>query len=49
MTCHQKLPGNSIANRLGVRVWSGIKPLDTRLTWVLETLPVMMAFAGFAA
>jgi len=23
--------------------WSGIKPLDTRLTWVLETLPVMMA------
>jgi len=24
-------------------VWSGFKPLDTRLTWVLETLPVMMA------
>jgi putative membrane protein len=24
-------------------VWSGIKPLDTRLTWVLETLPVMIA------
>ncbi len=24
-------------------VWSGINPLDTRLTWVLETLPVMMA------
>jgi len=23
--------------------WSGIKPLDTRLTWVLEILPVMMA------
>ena len=23
--------------------WSGIKPLDTRLTWVLETLPVIMA------
>ena len=23
--------------------WSGIIPLDTRLTWVLETLPVMMA------
>jgi putative membrane protein len=23
--------------------WSGIKPIDTRLTWVLETLPVMMA------
>jgi putative membrane protein len=24
-------------------VWSGIKPLDTRLTWILETAPVMMA------
>jgi uncharacterized membrane protein YjdF len=24
-------------------VWSGIEPLDTRLTWVLETAPVMMA------
>jgi putative membrane protein len=24
-------------------VWSGIKPVDTRLTWVLETLPVIMA------
>ncbi len=24
-------------------VWSGVKPLDTRLTWVLETLPVIMA------
>ena len=24
-------------------VWSGIKPLDTRLTWVLETAPVMLA------
>ena len=23
--------------------WSGIKPLDTRLTWVLETVPVMIA------
>ncbi len=23
--------------------WSAIHPLDTRLTWVLETLPVMMA------
>lgn len=23
--------------------WSGIHPLDTRLTWVLETLPFMMA------
>jgi putative membrane protein len=24
-------------------VWSGIEPLDTRLTWVLETFPVMIA------
>lgn len=24
-------------------IWSGIEPLDTRLTWVLETLPVVMA------
>lgn len=24
-------------------VWSGIEPQDTRLTWVLETLPFMMA------
>lgn len=23
--------------------WSGIKPQDTRLTWLLETLPVMIA------
>jgi len=28
---------------LAFGIWSGIKPLDTRLTWVLETLPVMMA------
>jgi putative membrane protein len=28
---------------LAFGVWSGIKPLDTRLTWVLETMPVMMA------
>jgi putative membrane protein len=24
-------------------LWSGIEPLDTRLTWVLETFPVMVA------
>jgi len=24
-------------------VWSGTEPLDTRLTWVLETFPVMVA------
>jgi putative membrane protein len=28
---------------LAVWVWSGIRPHDTRLTWVLETLPVMIA------
>ena len=28
---------------LAVWVWSGIEPEDTRLTWVLETLPVMVA------
>jgi putative membrane protein len=24
-------------------IWSGIHPRDTRLTWVLETLPFMIA------
>jgi uncharacterized membrane protein YjdF len=24
-------------------IWSGINPVDTRLTWLLETLPVMLA------
>jgi putative membrane protein len=28
---------------LGVWIWSGIKPVDTRLTWVLETFPFMIA------
>ena len=28
---------------LGFLTWSGIQPQDTRLTWVLETLPVMLA------
>jgi putative membrane protein len=28
---------------LAFGVWSGINPLDTRLTWVLETAPVMIA------
>jgi putative membrane protein len=28
---------------LAFGVWSAINPLDTRLTWFLETLPVMMA------
>ncbi len=28
---------------LSFGVWSGIAPIDTRLTWVLETAPVMLA------
>ena len=28
---------------LAILTWSGIVPHDTRLTWVLETLPVMIA------
>jgi putative membrane protein len=28
---------------LAFGAWSGINPLDTRLTWLLETLPVMIA------
>jgi putative membrane protein len=28
---------------LVVWVWSGIRPHDTRLTWILETFPVMIA------
>jgi len=28
---------------LVVLTWSGIEPHDTRLTWVLETIPVMIA------
>jgi len=28
---------------LAFGVWSGIAPIDTRLTWVLETAPVMLA------
>jgi len=39
----QKYPLILLIIVLVLGVWSGIKPLDTRLTWVLETLPVMMA------
>lgn len=38
-----RYPGILLLIVLAFGVWSGIKPLDTRLTWVLETLPVMMA------
>jgi putative membrane protein len=32
-----------LAAVVGFWVWSGIAPHDTRLTWVLETLPAMVA------
>jgi putative membrane protein len=38
-----KYPATLLTFLLIFGVWSGIKPIDTRLTWVLETLPVMMA------
>jgi putative membrane protein len=38
-----KYPATLLIIVLIFGVWSGIKPIDTRLTWVLETLPVMMA------
>jgi putative membrane protein len=39
----KKFPAILLLIVLVFGVWSGIKPVDTRLTWVLETLPVMMA------
>ena len=38
-----KYPATLLIIVLIFGVWSGIKPIDTRLTWVLETLPVMLA------
>lgn len=38
-----KFPLTLLIIVLIVLVWSGIKPHDTRLTWFLETVPVMMA------
>src|SRR3990172_3759055 len=32
-----------IVTVLAFWIWSGIEPHDTRLTWSLETLPVMLA------
>lgn len=32
-----------LAGALTLWTWSGIRPLDTRLTWVLETFPIMIA------
>jgi putative membrane protein len=39
----RKYPVTLLVIVLIFAAWSGIKPLDTRLTWVLETLPVMIA------
>lgn len=38
-----KYPSALLVIVLAFWVWSGIAPHDTRLTWVLETLPVMIA------
>lgn len=38
-----KFPLTLLIIVLIVLIWSGIKPHDTRLTWFLETVPVMMA------
>lgn len=38
-----RYPAALTAAVLVVFVWSGIGPLDTRLTWVLETFPFMLA------
>jgi putative membrane protein len=39
----KKYPFVLLALVLVVGVWSGVEPRDTRLTWFLETLPVMIA------
>lgn len=39
----RKYPAVLLAGTLVVWIWSGIGPHDTRLTWVLETFPVMVA------
>jgi putative membrane protein len=38
-----KYPATLLVIVLIFGVWSGIQPIDTRLTWVLETVPVMLA------
>jgi putative membrane protein len=40
----QKYPSILLIIVLSFWIWSGIHPLDTRLTWVLETFPFMIAF-----
>jgi putative membrane protein len=39
----RKYPVALLAIGAAVWIWSGIGPHDTRLTWVLETFPVMIA------
>jgi len=39
----QKYPASMLAITFLFWVWSGIGPQDTRLTWVLETAPYMIA------
>jgi putative membrane protein len=39
----RKYPAALLAIGAAVWIWSGIGPHDTRLTWVLETFPVMIA------
>lgn len=39
----RKYPAVLLASVLVIWIWSGIGPQDTRLTWVLETFPVMVA------
>jgi putative membrane protein len=40
---YRKYPVALLAIGAAVWIWSGIGPHDTRLTWVLETFPVMIA------
>lgn len=42
-TIYQKYPMSLLFIVLVVWAWSGILPHDTRLTWVLETFPFMIA------
>ena len=43
MTSSKSYPAGLLAAVLIFWTWSGIEPHDTRLTWVLETLPFMIA------
>jgi putative membrane protein len=43
MMSSEKYPIVLLIGVLAFLTWSGIEPHGTRLTWVLETLPVMIA------